>query len=104
MNDPVAPSGMISHPETSLAVRRAFSYDFAPSSPKAMDRIDSRRSDLAEAVPREESPHRSTWQRWEVAAGNAVKDLEAGFSRYVAVRSANVRIFAERRATYLPTV
>ena len=37
-------------------------------------------------------------------SGNAVKDLEAGFSWYVAVRSANVRIFAERKATYLPTV
>jgi hypothetical protein len=38
--------------------------------------------------------------RW----GNAVKDLEAGFSTYVAVRSANVRIFAERKATYMRTV
>jgi hypothetical protein len=36
--------------------------------------------------------------------GNAVKGLEAGFSRYVAVRSANERIFTERKATYLPTV
>ena len=33
--------------------------------------------------------------------GNAVKDLEAEFSPYVAVRSANVRIFAERKATYM---
>ena len=40
----------------------------------------------------------------EGRVGNAVKDLEAGFSRYVAVRSANERIFAERKATYLPTV
>jgi hypothetical protein len=38
-----------------------------------------------------------------IGVGNAVKDLEAGFSRHVAVRSANVRIFAERKATYLPT-
>jgi hypothetical protein len=36
--------------------------------------------------------------------GNAVKDLEAEFSRYVAVRTANVRIFAERKATYMRTV
>jgi hypothetical protein len=28
----------------------------------------------------------------------------AGFSLHVAVRAANVRIFAERKATYLPTV
>jgi hypothetical protein len=37
-------------------------------------------------------------------AANAVKHPWAGFSLYVAVRSANERIFAERRATYLPTV
>ena len=37
------------------------------------------------------------------SVGNAVKDLDAGFSLYVAVRSANERIFAERKATYLPT-
>jgi hypothetical protein len=35
---------------------------------------------------------------------SAVKDFEAGLLRYVAVRSANVRIFAERKATYLRTV
>jgi uncharacterized protein with HEPN domain len=37
-------------------------------------------------------------------APNAVKDSWDRFSLHVAVRSANVRIFAERKATYLPTV
>ena len=36
--------------------------------------------------------------------GNADKDSEARISLHVAVRSANERIFAERKATYLPTV
>jgi hypothetical protein len=34
---------------------------------------------------------------------NAVKDPEARISLPVAVRSANERVFAERKATYLPT-
>jgi hypothetical protein len=37
------------------------------------------------------------------SSGNAVKDSEARISLHVAVRSANVRLFAERKTTYLPT-
>ena len=40
----------------------------------------------------------------EGRVGNVVMDLEAGFSLHVAVRSANERIFAERKATYMRTV
>ena len=36
--------------------------------------------------------------------GNAVKNSWGRFSLYVAVRSANERIFAERKATYLRTM
>ena len=46
------------------------------------------------------------WDRQRVPAGaaNAAKDSEARISLHVAVRSANVRLFGERKATYLPTV
>ena len=37
-------------------------------------------------------------------SSNAAKHSWAGFSLHVAIRSVNVRIFAERKATYLPTV
>ena len=37
-------------------------------------------------------------------AGNAVKDSWGRFSLHVAVRSANERIFAERKTTYLPAL